>query len=121
MKCGFLVVLGALPLLALRQPSAPPCLVRLSLSQQGQLLRVTSTCRSQLDQAAHYRYELRALRHGPGGPAHTSQRGSFELPAQQQVELAQLGLHAGTQNHYRLRLLVFDATGRAIAQDSAIH
>ncbi|GAA4503460.1 hypothetical protein GCM10023172_28330 [Hymenobacter ginsengisoli] len=121
MKYRFLAALGLLPLLALHPAGTPPCRVQLLLSQQGQLLRVTGTCRSQLDQAAHYRYELRALRQGPGRPAHTSQRGSFELPAQQQVALAQLGLHIGTLRHYRLRLLVFDATGRAIAQDSATH
>lgn len=112
-----LPMLAALPLLALRTADAPPCTAWLTLSQQGALLRITGSCRSQLAQAAHYRYELRTQRSGAGGTSRTMQRGSFELPAQQQVQLSQVGLGAGS--HYRIHLLVFDEAGRAVAQDSA--
>lgn len=119
MKRFCLPALAALPLLALRQADSPPCTAQLTLSQQGELLRITGSCRSQLAQAAHYRYELRTLRQGPGGSSHTTQGGSFELPAQQQVQLSQVGLGAGPDSHYRIHLLVFDDAGRAVAQDSA--
>lgn len=119
MNSFFLLVLAALPLLALRQAEAPPCVAQLTLSQQGDLLHVTGTCRSQLAQAAHYRYELRTQRLGPGGSSRTSQGGRFELPAQQQVQLSQVGLGAGPDSHYRINLLVFDDAGRTVAQDSA--
>lgn len=110
----------ALPLLALRQAGYEPCLAQLTLSQQGEILHVTGSCRSRLDQPAHYRYELRSLRHSPAGQSRTTQRGSFELAPQQQVQLSQVGLSAGTGDHYYIRLLVFDDTGRAVAQDSII-
>jgi hypothetical protein len=108
-----------LPLLALRPIAVPPCIAQLTLSQQGELLRVTGSCRSQLAQAARYRYELRTQRYGAGGGSRTTQGGSFELPAQQQVQLSQVGLGAGADSHYRIHLLVFDEAGRAVAQDSA--
>ena len=114
-----LLALAALPLLALRQADAPPCIAQLTLSQQGNLLHVTGTCRSQLAQPAHYRYELRTRRLGPGGSSQPSQGGRFELPAQQQVQLSQVGLGAGPDSHYRINLLVFDDAGRTVAQDSA--
>lgn len=119
MKRFLLSSLAALPLLALHQADTPPCTAHLSLSQQGELLHVTGSCRSQLDQAAHYRYELRTQRLGASGHSQTTQRGSFELPAQQQVELSQVGLGAGGDSHYRIHLLVFDDTGRTVSQDSA--
>ena len=106
-----LAALAALPLLALHPAGAPPCVAQLTLSQQDGLLRITGSCRSQLAQAAHYRYELHTQKLGPGG--------SFELPAQQQVQLSQVGLGAGPDNHYRIHLLVFDDAGRTVAQDSA--
>lgn len=121
MKTFFALVLAALPLLALRQAEVPPCVALLTLSQQGDLLQVTGTCRSQLTQAAHYRYELRTRRLGSGGSSRTSQGGSFELPAQQQVQLSQVGLGAGAGSHYRIQLLVFDDAGRTVAQDSVSH
>lgn len=121
MNSFFLLVLTALPLLALRQAEAPPCVAQLTLSQQGDLLHVMGSCRSQLTQAAHYRYELRTQRLGPGGSSRTSQGGRFELPAQQQVQLSQVGLGAGPGSHYRINLLVFDDAGRTVAQDSARH
>jgi hypothetical protein len=120
MKLFFLVGLAALSLLALRQADAPPCVVQLTLSQQGNLLHVTSTCRSQLAQAAHYRYELRSLRHNSAGQSRTTQSGSFELAPQQQ-QLSQVGMNAGADDHYNIHLLVFDDTGRAVAQDSVVH
>jgi hypothetical protein len=119
MKSLLLLMLATLPLLALHQADAPPCIAQLVLSQQGDLLRVTGTCRSQLAQPAHYRYELHTQRLGPGGSSRTSQSGRFELPAQQQVQLSQVGLGAGPDSHYRINLLVFDDAGRTVAQDSA--
>ena len=82
-------------------------------------MHVTGSCRSQLDQAAHYNYELRTLRKGPAGESRTTQRGTFELPAQQQVQLSQVGLSAEPSSHYRIQLLVFDDAGRTVSQDSA--
>lgn len=119
MKHFLLPALAALPLLALRPAGAPPCVARLTLSQQGSLLRVTGSCRSQLPQPAHYRYELRTQKFGAGGSSRTMQSGSFELPAQQQVQLSQVGLGAGADSHYRIHLLVFDEAGQTVAQDSA--
>jgi hypothetical protein len=121
MKSLILPLLAALPLLALHQAATPPCIAQLALSQQGDLLHITSSCRSQLDQAAHYRYELRTLKQGPGGQSHTTQGGRFDLPAQQQVQLSQVGLGAGASSHYRIHLLIFDDNGVAVAQDSASH
>jgi|GEM_PF-1402781 len=114
-----LAALSALPLLALHPAGAPPCVAQLTLSQQDGLLRITGSCRSQLAQPAHYRYELRTQKLGPGGSSRTTQGGSFELPAQQQVQLSQVGLGAGPDSHYRIHLLVFDDAGRTVAQDSA--
>ena len=114
-----LLALLGWPALAFSQ-AQPPCQAQLLLRQQGNLLCVTSSCRSQLAEAATYHYELRALRHSAAGGAHTSQHGSFALPAQQQVVLSQVGLQTGNHRHYHIRLLVFDATGRAVAQDSAV-
>jgi len=119
MKRFFIPALLALPLLALRPAGVPPCIAQLTLSQQGDLLRVTGSCRSQLPQAAHYRYELRTQKLGAGGSSRTMQGGTFELPAQQQVQLSQVGLGAGPDSHYRIHLLVFDEAGQAVAQDSA--
>jgi hypothetical protein len=116
----FSLFLGALPLLALQQAEVPPCVAQLILNQQGDLLHVTGTCRSQLAQAGHYRYELRSLRHSPAGQSRTTQGGSFELAPQQQVQLSQVGLNAGADDHYSIRLLIFDDTGRAVAQDSVV-
>ena len=97
----------------------PPCQAQLQLVQEGALLRVTGSCRSHLDRAARYHYELRAQRRNASGQSRTTQRGSFELPAQQQVLLSQVGLSAGANDHYHIHLLVYDDTGRAVAQDSA--
>jgi hypothetical protein len=118
MKQFFLCLLAALPLLALGQADPAPCLAQLTLSQQGDLLHITSACRSRLNRPAHYSYELRAQRHSAAGQSRTTQRGSFELAAQQQAQLGQLGLNVRANDHYRIHLLVFDDTGRAVAQDS---
>lgn len=112
--------LAALPLLALHQADSAPCLAQLILSQQGGLLHITSACRSCLSQPAHYSYELRAQRNGMAGQSHTTQRGSFELAAQQQVQLGQVVLNVQADDHYHIHLLVFDDTGRAVAQDSIV-
>ncbi|RZK29978.1 MAG: hypothetical protein EOO63_07870 [Hymenobacter sp.] len=121
MKSLFLLTLAALPLLALHQAAAPPCIAQITLSQQGDLLHVTGACRSQLAQVAHYHYELRTQRLGPGGSSRTTQGGHFELAAQQQVQLSQVSLGAGPDSHYRINLLVFDDSGRTVAQDSVSH
>lgn len=119
MKSLVLPLLGALPLLALHQADSPPCIAQLVLSQQGELLHITSSCRSQLNQAAHYRYELQTLKQSPGGQLRTTQGGRFDLPAQQQVQLSQVGFGAGADSHYRVHLLIFDDNGHTVAQDSA--
>jgi hypothetical protein len=118
MNSFFLLILAVLPLLALGPADAPPCIAQLTLSQQGDLLRITGTCRSQLAQPAHYRYELHTQWLGPNGNSRTSQGGRFELPAQQQVQLSQVGLGTTPDSHYRINLLVFDDAGRTVAQDS---
>lgn len=120
MQRSLVFSLVALPLLALPQADPAPCLAQLTLSQQGEVLHIASTCRSHLSRPAHYYYELRAQRQGAAGQAHTTQRGSFELAAQQQVQLAQVGLSVRPDDHYRIHLLVFDDTGRAVAQDSVV-
>jgi hypothetical protein len=119
MDLFILLALTVLPLTALRQANSPPCVAQLTLSQTGNLLRVTGNCRSQLSQPARYRYELRTLHQSPSGNSRTTQGGSFELPAQQQVQLSQVGLGAASNDHYHIYLLVFDDNGRAVAQDSA--
>lgn len=119
MKRSLLLGLAVLPLLALIQAEPAPCQAQLQLEQQGLLLRVTGLCRSHLDQAARYRYELRALRHSPAGQANTTQRGAFEVLAQQEVTLSQVGFSMGRDSHYHLHLLVYDDAGHAVAQDSA--
>jgi hypothetical protein len=121
MKSFVLSLLAVLPLLAMHQAAAPPCVAQLTLSQQGELLNITGSCRSQLDQAAHYRYELRTSKQGPGGQSQTTQGGRFDLPAKQQVQLSQVGLGAGANSHYRIHLLIFDDNGVAVAQDSVSH
>ncbi|RZL14446.1 MAG: hypothetical protein EOO62_05435 [Hymenobacter sp.] len=120
MKQFFLCSLVALPLLALQQVDSAPCLAQLASTQEGDLLRITIACRSRLSQPAHYSYELRAQRHGAAGQSHTSQRGSFELAAQQQVQLSQIGFNVRADDHYHVRLLIFDDTGRTVAQDSIV-
>lgn len=117
MHFTWLTVLAALPALATLQTN-PPCLARLALHEQDGLLRITSSCRSQLTQPAYYRYELRTLRQGPSGNSRTVQGGRFELPPQQQVQLSQVGLGTGADSHYRIQLVVFDEADRAVAQDS---
>lgn len=112
--------LVALPLLALHQANLPPCLAQLTFTQQGDLMHITSACRSRLSQPAHYSYELRAQRTNAAGQSRTTQRGSFELAAQQQVQLGQLGLNVQPEDHYHIHLLVFDDTGRAVARDSLV-
>ncbi len=121
MKRFSVLVLATLPLLALQQAGSAPCLAQLTLSKQGEILQVTSSCRSRLSGPAHYSYELRTQRRSPAWQSHTTQRGSFDLPAQQQLQLSQVGFNAGADNHYRIHLLVFDNTGRAVAQDSVVH
>jgi hypothetical protein len=113
-----LAALGAWPALATWQAS-PPCLARLMLHEQDGLLHITSSCRSQSPQAAQYRYELHTQRAGRAGQSTTTQGGRFELPPGQEVTLSQINLNAGADAHYRLHLLVYDATGHAVAQDSA--
>jgi hypothetical protein len=118
----FLLTLGATwPLLALHQGDSAPCVAHLALSQEGEIMHVTGSCRSQLSQPARYHYELRTLRQGPAGESRTTQRGTFELPAQQQVQLSQVGLSAEPSSHYRIHLLVSDDAGRTISQDSTSH
>ncbi len=119
MKRFFLPILATVPLLVLRQTDSPPCVAHLALNQQGELLHITGSCRSQLDQAAHYRYELQTIKHGPSGESRTTQGGRFDLPAQQQVQLSQVGLGAGADSHYRIHLLIFNENGQTVAQDSA--
>lgn len=114
-----LAALAALPLLALYQAAPMPCLAELRLSQEGQLLHITGSCRSQLAQVAQYRYELRTQRASSAGRSTTTQSGRFELPARQEVTLSQVSLNAGADTHYHLRLLVYDASGHTVAQDSA--
>lgn len=116
----FGLLLAALPLMTLRQTNPAPCLAQLTLSQQDDLLHITSACSSSLNQPARYSYELRAQRRGAAGQSRTTQRGNFELAAHQQVPLGQLGLSVRAADHYRILLLVFDDTGRAVAQDSLV-
>ncbi|GAB3635525.1 hypothetical protein GCM10027422_11150 [Hymenobacter arcticus] len=93
----------------------------MALREQDGLLHITGSCRSQLAQAAQYRYELRTHRTGQVGQSNTTQGGRFELPAGQEVTLSQVSLSAGTNAHYHLHLLVYDAAGHTVAQDSASH
>ena len=118
MKLALLLALVAWPALAALQ-AAPPCLAHLALHEQDGLLHIVGSCRSQLPQAAQYRYELRTQRTGPAGQSTTTQGGQFELPPGQEVTLSQVSLNAGADAHYHLHLLVYDATGHAVAQDSA--
>lgn len=120
MNPSFGIFLAALTLLTLRQTNSAPCLAKLDLSQQGEVLHITGTCRSHLNKLAYYRYELRALRQGPAGQSRTTQGGSFELAPQQQVQLSQVSLNAKADDYYHIHLLVFDDTGRAVAQDSIV-
>ncbi len=39
--------------------------------------------------------------------------------AGQEITLSQVSLNAGANAHYHLHLLVYDATGHAVAQDPA--
>lgn len=119
MKLTWLLTLVAGPALAALPAGPPPCLAHLALQEQDGLLRITGSCRSQLPQPAQYRYELRTRRTGPAGQSTTSQGGRFELPAGQEVTLSQVSLNAGADAHYRLHLLVYDASGHTVAQDSA--
>jgi hypothetical protein len=108
----------AWPALAALQAS-PPCLARLVMHEQDGLLHIMGSCRSQLPQVAEYRYELRTQRTGQAGRSITTQGGRFELPPGQEVTLSQVSINAGADAHYHLLLLVYDATGHAVAQDSA--
>jgi hypothetical protein len=101
----FSLFLAVLPLLALHQADSAPCLAQLTLTQQGDILQVASTCRSHLSQPAHYRYELRTQRNSVAGQSHTTQRGSFELAARQEVQLSQVGLRVRADDHYHIHLL----------------
>ena len=120
MNLFFGLLLAALPLLTMHQADSAPCLAQLTLTQQSDVLHIDSACRSRLNQPAHYRYELHAQRHSAAGQSNTTQRGSFELAAQQQVQLSQVGLNVRADDHYHIHLLVFDDAGRAVAQDSVV-
>lgn len=97
----------------------PPCQAVLDLRWHEHLLTVTGHCRSQLAQAARYRYQLVVVRQGAGGRSQNSQGGEFVLPPQQDAVLAEVRLNAGPHDVYLARLLVFDLNGQPVAQDSA--
>lgn len=89
------------------------------LHEQDGLLHITGSCRSQVAQAAQYRYELRTQRAGVGGQSTTSQGGRFELSPGQEVMLSRVSLNTGADAHYHLHLFVYDDSGHTVAQDSA--
>ncbi|QKG53948.1 curli-like amyloid fiber formation chaperone CsgH [Hymenobacter sp. BRD67] len=91
------------------------------MHQQDGLLRISSHCRSLLGAPARYRYDLQTVRAGPTGQTRNTQRGSFELPPQQEITLSQVAISAGGQDHYHINLRIFDAAGRAVAHDSVSH
>jgi hypothetical protein len=96
----------------------PPCQARLHLSQQTHLLTLTGSCHSLLDQPAHYRYQLVVWRRGAGGQSHNTQGGEFALGAQQEATLSTVQLNVAATDSYKAKLVVFDANGYAVAQDS---
>lgn len=102
-----------------RPPDEPPCQAKLRLSQEAQLLTLTSYCYSRLDQPAHYRYQLTVWRRGAGGQSHNTQGGEFALGGQQEATLSTVRLSVAPTDSYQAKLLIFDAGGHVVAQDSA--
>jgi len=100
-------------------PAAPPCQARLRLSQEGPLLTLTGQCQSLLDEPARYHYQLLVRRRGAGGQSQNTQGGEFALPARQAATLSTVRLQVTSADSYQARLTIFDAAGRAVAQDSA--
>ena len=111
----FIALLGAPG----RPQGPPPCQAKLHLSQEAQLLTLTGHCQSLLDQPARYRYQLVVRRRGAGGQSQNTQGGEFALPAQQDATLSTVRLNMTPTDSYQAKLTVFDAEGRAVAQDSA--
>ena len=106
----------------LTQPSGaygpPVCQAKLVLEQQAQFLTVTGHCRSLLATPARYRYQLLVLHQGAGGRSQNAQGGAFALPAQQEAVLSRVRLQTSPDDHYSVRLLIFDEAGHPVAQDS---
>jgi len=115
-----LLLLGTTAAMPRRSPYATPCQVRFVLQVQPRQLAASGYCRNLLDQPARYYYQLTTERWGRSRAIDT-QSGSFVVGARQEAELAQAQLRATAGDHYRLRLRVFDAGGRLLAQDSVRH
>ena len=96
----------------------PPCQARIGLAQEAGFLALTSSCSSQLDQLAHYRYTLWVSRSGAGGRSQNTQGGEFALPPHQQATLSTIRLNVQPQDAYQAKLTIFDLNGRVVSQDS---
>lgn len=96
-----------------------PCEAHLILTRQPQQILVASgVCRSLLGEPARYHYQLVAERWGRNSSC-SSQGGTIELGAHQETQLAQTTVNLSPTDHFLLRLRVYDAAGRLVAQDSA--
>lgn len=97
----------------------PPCQATLRLSQEAQLLTLTGYCHSLLAEPARYRYQLVVWRRGAGGQSRNTQGGEFALGGQQEAALTTVRLNVSPTDSYQAKLLIFDAGGHVVAQDSA--
>jgi hypothetical protein len=118
MRLALLVLVTSFEFLG-RPVGEPPCQAKLRLRQEAHLLTLTGYCHSLLDQPAHYRYQLAVWRRGTSGQSHNAQGGEFALGGQQEATLSTVQLNVAATDSYQAKLLVFDASGHVVAQDSA--
>ncbi|WP_373286172.1 curli-like amyloid fiber formation chaperone CsgH [Hymenobacter frigidus] len=117
MKCAPLVLAYLVV-----QPSGAfgpaPCQAQLEVAQQQASLTITGYCRSLIAAPARYRYQLLTKRHSRSGYSQNSQGGEFALTANQVAVLSRVHLTTGPNNAGTTYLLVFDAAGQVVSQDS---
>ena len=118
MKCAPLVLACLMV-----QPSGAfgpaPCQARLEVAQQQERLIITGHCRSLTAAPARYRYQLLTKHHSRNGYSQTSQGGEFALAANQDAVLSRVHLTTAPNTIGATYLLVFDAAGQVVAQESA--
>lgn len=95
-----------------------PCQARLEMSRQQETLTITGHCLNLAAVPARYRYQLLVKRAGSSGLSQNRQGGDFALAPNQDAVLSRVRLTPGPNDTGTVYLLVFDATGHVVTQDS---
>ena len=106
MKALLTLLALSLTTFAHAQPT-PDHRVWIDAQQQDDILTIQGKFANDSPQEATFRYELITTKQGKSGRSSSTQAGSFQAPAQEEVSLSNASLNVAPQDTYVIELKIF--------------